>query len=68
MKQRIPALWLPALFLCATAAAENPLFEHVFTADPAALVDGDTVWLYTVAQSASTTCTTTTAARRSAWS
>jgi hypothetical protein len=27
--------------------AENPLFEHVLTAAPAALVDGDTVWLYT---------------------
>lgn len=27
--------------------AENPLFEHVFTADPAALVVGDTVYLYT---------------------
>jgi len=39
---------------CAAAAlsspaviAGNPLFEHVFTADAAALVDGDTVWLYT---------------------
>lgn len=47
MKQRTSALWLSALFCCATAAAENPVFEHVFTADPAALVDGDTVWLYT---------------------
>lgn len=27
--------------------AKNPLFEDVFTADPAALVDGDTVYLYT---------------------
>jgi beta-xylosidase len=36
------------LALSSTAAvARNPLFEHVFTADPAALVDGDTVWLYT---------------------
>ncbi|TVZ39251.1 glycosyl hydrolase family 43 [Alteromonadaceae bacterium 2753L.S.0a.02] len=28
-------------------SAKNPLFEHVFTADPAALVQGDTVYLYT---------------------
>lgn len=27
--------------------AKNPLFEHVFTADAAALVQGDTVYLYT---------------------
>ena len=25
----------------------NPIFTHVFTADPAAIVDGDTLWLYT---------------------
>lgn len=38
---------LAVLASSASAIAENPLFEHVFTADPAALVDGDTVWLYT---------------------
>ena len=31
----------------AAAVAGNPLFEHVFTADAAALVQGDTVYLYT---------------------
>jgi beta-xylosidase len=37
-----------ALVLHSTSAlAENPIFEHVFTADAAAMVDGDTVWLYT---------------------
>ena len=36
-----------ALLLSTTVAAKNPLFENVFTADPAALVDGDTVYLYT---------------------
>jgi arabinoxylan arabinofuranohydrolase len=30
-----------------TSQAANPLFEHVFTADPAALVVDDTVYLYT---------------------
>ncbi|KXI28227.1 glycoside hydrolase family 43 protein [Paraglaciecola hydrolytica] len=35
------------LLLSTPAAAKNPLFENVFTADPAALVDGDTVYLYT---------------------
>jgi beta-xylosidase len=38
---------LAALFAAPAATAENPLFEEVFTADPAALVVGDTVWLYT---------------------
>ena len=43
-----PLTLCTAMLLCSTTAiAENPLFEHVFTADPAALVDGDTVWLYT---------------------
>ena len=36
-----------ALTLNISVSAENPLFTHVFTADPAALVDGDTVYLYT---------------------
>jgi beta-xylosidase len=39
---------LLVLLLAAPAAwAKNPLFEHVFTADPAALVVGDAVYLYT---------------------
>lgn len=42
-----PALWLMALAFSTVASAKNPLFEDVFTADPAALVVGDTVWLYT---------------------
>jgi beta-xylosidase len=46
---RITHFALCATLLLSPAAgiAKNPLFEHVFTADPAALVDGDTVWLYT---------------------
>ncbi|WP_462159515.1 glycoside hydrolase family 43 protein [Pseudoalteromonas sp. GB56] len=37
-----------ALALCSSAAvANNPLFDDVFTADPAALVHNDTVYLYT---------------------
>ncbi len=36
-----------AMVLSGSVVAENPLFSHVFTADPAAMVDGDTVWLYT---------------------
>ena len=35
------------MVLSGSVVAENPLFSHVFTADPAAMVDGDTVWLYT---------------------
>ena len=39
---------LCALLLAATpAAAKNPIIDDVFTADPAALVHGDTVYLYT---------------------
>ncbi|MCU0990112.1 MAG: glycoside hydrolase family 43 protein [Xanthomonadales bacterium] len=42
------ALPLLVVVLAAPAAwAKNPLFEHVFTADAAALVRGDTVYLYT---------------------
>lgn len=36
-----------ALVISSTVGAQNPLFVDVFTADPAALVDGDTVYLYT---------------------
>lgn len=35
------------LLLANHAVADNPVITEVFTADPAALVDGDTVWLYT---------------------
>lgn len=42
---------LPSMALAAAmampASANNPLFNDVFTADPAALVQGDTVYLYT---------------------
>ena len=38
---------LATLLASPSAWTKNPLFEHVFTADAAALVDGDTVWLYT---------------------
>jgi len=47
MRTSKPALCLCAVLFASPALAENPIFEHVFTADPAALVDGDTVWLYT---------------------
>lgn len=42
----IMAVLASALF-ASSVAAKNPLFEHVFTADAAALVQGDTVYLYT---------------------
>ncbi|WP_102797079.1 glycoside hydrolase family 43 protein [Bowmanella denitrificans] len=41
------ALMLSALMLSSPVLAKNPLFEHVFTADPAAMVHDDTVYLYT---------------------
>lgn len=44
--QRFP-LYLGLLGLSAVCQAGNPLFEHVFTADPAALVVDGTVYLYT---------------------
>ena len=48
MKYRsLLAAAIGALLLSPVAAAKNPLFEHVFTADAAALVQGDTVYLYT---------------------
>lgn len=40
-------LLMGALAIAPLAWAKNPLFEHVFTSDPAALVVGDTVYLYT---------------------
>ncbi|QJR81257.1 family 43 glycosylhydrolase [Alteromonas pelagimontana] len=36
-----------AFIFSAQAAADNPLFTDVFTADPAAMVHNDTVYLYT---------------------
>jgi beta-xylosidase len=47
MRATLFAFCAAMLFCSPAAVAKNPLFEHVFTADPAALVDGDTVWLYT---------------------
>lgn len=41
------ALCLCAVLFASPSLAENPIIDNVFTADPAALVDGDTVWLYT---------------------
>lgn len=35
------------LFVGASASAANPLFNHVYTADPAAMVHDGTVYLYT---------------------
>ncbi|GAB3036511.1 glycoside hydrolase family 43 protein [Bowmanella dokdonensis] len=47
MRKSLPLL-LSSLLLTATPAlAKNPLFEHVFTADPAAMVHDGTVYLYT---------------------
>ncbi len=47
MRLTKPVLMLSAVLYSTTTFADNPLFEDVFTADPAAMVDGDTVWLYT---------------------
>ena len=45
--KKLKALTLPLLFSSSLAVAQNPLFTDVFTADPAALVHNDTVYLYT---------------------
>lgn len=47
MRKLTTAIWLTALLASTAAIAKNPLFENVFTADAAALVQGDTVYLYT---------------------
>ncbi len=47
MRKTLALIGLNAMLGLSPAVADNPIFEHVFTADPAALVDGDTVWLYT---------------------
>ena len=43
------------LLACAAAQASNPLFPNTFTADPAALVDNGTVYLYVGHDQASVT-------------
>ena len=47
MNNKLTAFALPLLLSSTMAAAQNPLFTDVFTADPAALVHKDTVYLYT---------------------
>ena len=47
MKKALIATTITITLLGAPAWAKNPLFEHVFTSDAAALVQGDTVYLYT---------------------
>ncbi|MBO9566798.1 MAG: family 43 glycosylhydrolase [Niastella sp.] len=42
----LPSL-LGTLLLCFTGSAQNPVIQTVYTADPAALVHGDSVYLYT---------------------
>ena len=47
MHRNLALATMVSLFITAPVFAGNPLFEHVFTADAAALVQGDTVYLYT---------------------
>lgn len=51
MKKHLCRLTAIAAMVLATVStptqAKNPVFDHVFTADPAAMVHGDTVYLYT---------------------
>ena len=44
---KFSSLALPLLFTSSLAIAQNPLFSDKFTADPAALVYKNTVYLYT---------------------
>jgi len=46
-KKVLKISFLLTLIFTSTANGDNPLFKDVFTADAAALVDGDTVYLYT---------------------
>ena len=46
LKKSVPATLVAGLALCAPAMAGNPLFSDIFTADPAALVDNQRVYLY----------------------
>ncbi|MBC2607336.1 glycoside hydrolase family 43 protein [Pelagicoccus albus] len=43
---KIPTTLLASLVAVSAATAENPIIKDVFTADPAALVSGDTVYIY----------------------
>ena len=50
MKKHLGRLTAVAALLSAVSTplqAKNPVFDHVFTADPAAMVQGDTVYLFT---------------------
>ncbi|MCU4676456.1 glycoside hydrolase family 43 protein [Catenovulum sp. 2E275] len=47
MKKMFKTLAASGLLLTAGAFAKNPIIDNVFTADPAAMVHGDTVYLYT---------------------
>jgi len=47
MKHTLSALLASLVFGCALAHGANPLFSDVLTADPAAMVHNDTVYLYT---------------------
>ncbi len=47
LRRSITALTVAASLASAPALADNPIIKDVFTADPAALVHNDTVYLYT---------------------
>src|SRR6476620_4298506 len=47
MNRIFPALVICAMLLPAASRATNPIITDVHTADPAALVHGDTVYIYT---------------------
>lgn len=44
---RIVFVSLCLLFISVLTQAQNPIIDHIFTADPAAMVYGDSVYLYT---------------------
>ena len=43
----LPVLALAAVGLAPTARAVNPIIQTIYTADPAPVVVGDTLYLYT---------------------
>lgn len=45
--KQLRCLLFPALITATTANAQNPVITHKYTADPAALVHNDSVYLYT---------------------